>query len=190
LTPKSKFDGIIRFFRDVLQTLPDKRTGKNTRYSMEDAALSALGVFFTQSPSFLSYQRTMAGTKGRSNAQSLFGVHQIPCDNQIRTLLDGVEPQYALPVFEEILLLLDEVGRLNEMRAFDDTLLVAMDGVEYFSSHTIACPHCSTQTAKDGAVRYFHAAVTPVIALPRTLDGVALSAGVHRAARWTGQAGL
>ena len=129
-------------------------------------------------------------------------MHQIPCDNQIRTLLDGVEPQYALPVFKEILRVLDEAGRLREMRAFDDTLLVAMDGVEYFSSHTIACgveyfsshtiacPHCSTQTAKDGAVRYFHAAVTPVIALPRTLDGVALSAGVHRAARWTQQAGL
>jgi len=133
---------------------------------MEDAALSALSVFFTQSPSFLSYQRKMAGTKGKSNAQSLFGVHQIPCDNQIRTLLDGVEPQCVFPVFEEILRVLDEAGRLREMRAFDDTLLVAMDGVEYFSSHTIGCPHCSTQTAKDGAVRYFHAAVTPVIVSP------------------------
>ena len=166
MTPKSKFDDIIRFFHEVLQKLPDKRTGKNTRYGMEDAALSAFSVFFTQSPSFLSYQRTMAGTKGRSNAQSLFGVHQIPCDNQIRDLLDGVEPQCVFPVFEEILLLLDKAGRLRKMRAFDDTLLVAMDGVEYFSSHTIACPHCSTQTAIDGAVRYFHAAVTPVIVSP------------------------
>lgn len=69
-------------------------------------------------------------------------------------------------MFEEILLLLDEAGHLSEMRAFDDTLLVAMDGVEYFSSHTIACPHCSTQTGKDGTVRYFHAAVTPVIVSP------------------------
>ena len=108
----------------------------------------------------------MADTKGRSNAQSLFGVHQIPCDNQIRVLLDGVEPQCVFPVFKEILLLLDEAGHLSEMRALDDTLLVAMDGVEYFSSHTIACPHCSTQTAKDGTVRYFHAAVTPVIVSP------------------------
>jgi hypothetical protein len=165
LTPTRKFDGIIRFFREVLQTLPDKRTGKNRRYGMEDAALSALGVFFTQSPSFLSDQRTMTDTKGRSNAQSLFGVHQNPCDNQIRDLLDGVEPQCVFPVFEGIVRVLDQAGRLSQMRAFDDTLLVAMDGVEYFSSHTIACPHCSTQTAKDG-MRYFHAAVTPVIVSP------------------------
>ncbi|MGG6268866.1 ISNCY family transposase [Leptolyngbya sp. AN03gr2] len=157
---------MIGFFRDVLQTLPDKRTGKNTWYSMEDAALSAFSVFFTQSPSFLSYQRTMADTKGKSNAQSLFGVHQIPCDNQIRELLDGVEPQCVFPVFEEILRVLDETEHLNELRAVQDTLLVAMDGVEYFSSHTIACPQCSTQTAKDGTVRYFHAAVTPVVVSP------------------------
>ena len=38
MTPKSKFDGIIRFFHEVLQKLPDKPTGKNRRYGMEDAA--------------------------------------------------------------------------------------------------------------------------------------------------------
>jgi hypothetical protein len=166
LTPTHKFDGLIGFFRDVLQTLPDKRTGKNRQYSMADAGLSAFSLFFTQSPSFLSYQRTMADTKGKSNAQSLFGVHQIPCDNQIRDLLDGVAPPYVFPVFEEILRMLDAAGRLSAMRAVEDTLLVAMDGVEYFSSPTIHCPHCSTQTAKDGTVRYFHVAVTPVIVSP------------------------
>ncbi len=166
LTPKCKFESLIGFFRNVLQKLPDKRTGKNTRYGMEDAALSAFSVFYTQTPSFLSYQRTMAATKGRSNAQSLFGVHQIPCDNQIRDLLDGVKPQCVFPVFEEILLLLEQSGELEALRSFGETLLVAMDGVEYFSSHSIHCPECSTQTAKDGTVRYFHGAVTPVIVSP------------------------
>lgn len=76
--------------------------------------------------------------------ESLFGVHQIPCDNQIRDLLDGVEPQCVFPMFEELLRVLDEAGWLSETRAVEDTVLVAMDGVEYFSSHSIACPHCST----------------------------------------------
>lgn len=108
----------------------------------------------------------MAATKGRSNAQSLFGVHQMPCDNQIRDLLDGVKPQCVFPVFEEILLLLEQSGELEALRSFGETLLVAMDGVEYFSSHLIHCPECSTQTAKDGTVRYFHGAVTPVMVSP------------------------
>ncbi len=45
------FDTIVGSFRQRLSLLPDKRTGKNTRYGMEDAALSAFSVFFTQDPS-------------------------------------------------------------------------------------------------------------------------------------------
>ena len=78
--------------------------------------MSAFGVFFTQTPSFLAYQRKMAGNKGQSNAQSLFGVHKIPCDNHIRDLLDGVVPSELFPVFEEILQMLDEQGQLKDFR--------------------------------------------------------------------------
>jgi hypothetical protein len=101
---------------------------------MEDAALSAFGVFFTQTPSFLAYQRKMADSKGKSNAQSLFGVHQIPSDNHIRDLLDGVAPENVFPMFEEILQGLDAQGQLNSFRCLGDRLLVALDGTEYFSS--------------------------------------------------------
>jgi hypothetical protein len=38
------FDTIVSSFRQVLESLPDKRTGKNSRYGMEDAALSAFSV--------------------------------------------------------------------------------------------------------------------------------------------------
>ena len=88
------FDTIVGDFRQVLASLPDRRTGKNTRYGMEDAALSAFSVFFTQSPSFLAHQRMMSENQGRSNAQSLFGVHPLPSDNQIRDWLDPVTPNY------------------------------------------------------------------------------------------------
>lgn len=107
MTQLSSFDEIVSFFRQVLKALPDKRTGKNTRYGMEDAGLSAFSVFFTQNPSFLAYQWMMADSKGRSNAQSLFGVHQIPSDNHIRDLLDPVKPQSVFAVFEEILQVLE-----------------------------------------------------------------------------------
>jgi hypothetical protein len=40
---------------------PDHRQeGPNTRYAIHDAALGAFGIFFTQSPSFLEYQRKAA----------------------------------------------------------------------------------------------------------------------------------
>ena len=79
------FDSLLQTFHQVLDQLPDHRKGRNTTYEIKDAALGAFAVFFTQSPSFLAYQRTMKQNKGRSNAESLFGLEQIPCDNQIRT---------------------------------------------------------------------------------------------------------
>jgi len=54
------FNRLVDSFRQRLSPLPDKRKGKNSRYGMEDVALSAFGVFFTQTPSFLTYQRKMA----------------------------------------------------------------------------------------------------------------------------------
>lgn len=150
----------------MLSSLTDKRTGKNTRYGIEDAALSAFSVFFTQAPSFLAYQRSMQGKKGRNNAQSLFGVHKIPSDNQIRTLLDGVKPEEILPIFDEILQILEQQGQWASFRSFAGSLLMAMDGTEYFSSETIHCPHCSTRELKSGKTHYFHSVVTPVIVCP------------------------
>ena len=162
------------YFRQVLSSLPDKRTGKNTRYGMEDAALSAFGAFFTQTPSFLAYQRMMEGTKGKNNAQSLFGVHQIPSDNHIRDLLDSVKPEELFPVFEEILRVLEQQDQLRSFRSYADTLLIAMDGTEYFSSTQIHCPCCSTRTLKSGKIHYFHSVLTPVIVSPGQTDVIPL----------------
>ena len=35
----------------------------------------------------------------RSNCQTLFGVEDIPCDNQIRNLLDGLAPRSFRSLF-------------------------------------------------------------------------------------------
>ena len=89
------FDHLIERLRAVAAALPDRRTGDNTRYSMADIALAAFAVFFTQCPSFLSYQRAMEQARSRNNARSLFQVEQIPSDNHIRQTLDPVAPHVA-----------------------------------------------------------------------------------------------
>ena len=58
---------------------------------------TAFSVFFTQSPSFLQHQRLMKPKKGKDNAQSLFGLEEIPCDNQIRNLLDPIPATTVFP---------------------------------------------------------------------------------------------
>jgi hypothetical protein len=166
LKQSGSFDTIVNSFRKLLESLPDKRTGKNTQYGMSDAALSAFSVFFTQTPSFLAFQRTIEKSKGRSNIQSLFGVHKIPSDNHIRDLLDPLKPELVAPIFEQAFQLLESRGQLNSFRGFADNLLIAIDGTEYFSSNQISCPQCSTRKLKSGEIRCFHSVVTPVIVSP------------------------
>ena len=86
---------IIAHLHEMWQTLPDARKpNNNTQYTLADAALSALAVFFMQAPSFLAQQRALKKRKGQDNARTLFQVDQIPSDNQIRNLLDPIAPAH------------------------------------------------------------------------------------------------
>jgi hypothetical protein len=168
------FDHLVKALHDQLALLPDDRKGKNTQYAIKDAALGAFAVFFTQSPSFLAYQRTMRQAKGRSNANSLFGMGEIPCDNQIRTLLDPIDPAQLFPVFDGVYEALERSEPLGSFRTFAGQLLIAFDGTEYFSSQAIHCDRCSQRTHRNGQVTYVHQVITPVIVAPGNPDVIAL----------------
>ena len=144
----------------------DVRTGKNTQYDMIDVGIGAFSVFFTQSPSFLSSQEDMKRQKGRCNAESLFGMHQIPSDNQIRSLLDPVAPSNLNPVFREVFERLDRAGVIKGYRSYAHNLLVILDGTQYFSSQKLHCENCNSRELSNGKTNYFHSVLTPVIAQP------------------------
>ena len=108
--------------------LPDSRRGRNKRYEMADGAAGAFGIFFTQSPSFLAYQRDMMRNKGQSNAASLFGIKQIPSDQQIRNLLDEVEPSNLYEPFWHLQKQMEQSGHFEEHCGHQGSYLVAMDG--------------------------------------------------------------
>ena len=60
------FSDVVKQLRTTFESFLDRRTGKNTSYTMTDAGLSAFSVFFMQSPSFLDFQRTMQETQGKT----------------------------------------------------------------------------------------------------------------------------
>ncbi len=131
-------------------------------YSMEDAELGAFSIFFTLSPSFLSFQRTIQKIKRKSNAQTLFGMEEIPCDNHIRSLLDPVPPSQLSPMFSNTIDRLNNSGHLDTFRSFNNTLLLPLDATGYFISNQIHCKNCSTKKHKNGKTTNSHSANTPV----------------------------
>ena len=152
--------------RAVCGELPDKRKdGNNQHYSVRDACLSAFAVFFTQSPSFLAYQREMRLHKGQDNAQSLFGVTEIPSDNQIRNLLDPIDPACLGELFWWTFEQLQKKGHLADFHGYNEQWLVALDGVQYFASDAIHCDQC-TRHQHGKKTRYSHSVIAPVLVAP------------------------
>jgi hypothetical protein len=99
-------------------------------------------VFFFLHPSLLDFQRAMKEKRKRDNLGTLFGVAAIPGDNQIRTLLDGIEPSAMGTVFEKNLRIVEEAGLLEGYRVLDGGVLLALDGLWHYSSKTVHCEHC------------------------------------------------
>lgn len=99
MAPTLSFDTLRSILVATVTELPDVRTRPNRICEMADAVLGAFAVFFVQSPSFLAHQQEMQRRQGQNNAQSLFGLDQVPSDGQIRNLLDPVLPEQLAPPF-------------------------------------------------------------------------------------------
>ena len=125
--------------------------------------MSGFAVMFFQHPSLLQFQRAMEKKRQRCNLQTIFGVHELPSDTQMREILDGVKPEALRGVLPQ---LWEKVRRAGWSGRFTTTLpsgqhqgtyyTVALDGSEYFRSTTIQCPHCLRQTDPQGRVHYSH----------------------------------
>ena len=157
---------LIGFLDQELKELPDNRKGENKKYTVNHAVKAGFSVFFTQSPSFLQHQRLMKPKKGKDNAESLFGLSEIPCDNQIRKLLDPIPATTVFGAFKSTYKWLEANGVIEQFKYLDNQILMALDGTEYYSSKKINCPHCNCRNHRNGSVTYYHQVVTPVIVSP------------------------
>ena len=173
MTKPLSFGTLRTILTDTFEQLPDPRKGQNTQYTMENVALAAFSVFFMQSPSFLAHQRDMQRRKGCNNAQSLFGITQIPSDPQIRNLLDPIAPEHLRAPFWTILERLMEDETVSETFDGDMGWFCSLDGTQYFSSSTVHCPQC-TVIEKDDTPRYAHTALIPVLSSPDSSEVLVL----------------
>ena len=138
--------------------LPDHRKpSPNTKYALSDAVNSSMSIFFMQSESFLAHHQAMSQKKrGKKNLQKLFEVEKVPSDNQIRNLLDPLNPTEFTGQFEWIWKQLARLGGLKPYRTSLGTRLIALDGMVYHSSTKISCQCCLTRRDRQGTMHYYH----------------------------------
>jgi hypothetical protein len=156
-------EAIIDLLATTFGVEDDARAADQLSYSLPDTLMSGFAVMFFQHPSLLQFQRAMEKKRQRCNLQTLFGVHEVPSDTQMREILDEVKPETLRGVLPQ---LWEKVRRAGWGGRFTTTLpsgehqgtyyTVALDGSEYFRSTTIQCPHCLRQTDPQGRVHYSH----------------------------------
>ncbi|MHC4322581.1 MAG: ISNCY family transposase, partial [Planctomycetota bacterium] len=168
------FETVHSFLTSSIESFPDSRRGNNKQYTMKDITFSAFGVFFCQSPSYLAYQRLMQEARDNNNGRTLFGIQKLPTDNQVRNLLDPVDPKLLWPAYRSTFEYLQKWGVIEGFRSFANTLLVAVDGTGYFYSESIHCDKCSVAHHRDGRVTYSHTALTPAVVCPGRSQVIAL----------------
>lgn len=170
----SVFEEITDFFRSAAREFPDKRTGSDNTYPMEDIALSAFSLFFTQSPSFPAFRRTMEKAEGKNNARTLFGISKIPTDNHIRDISDDVSPEHISEVSDKISEIFENNKIAEKFLYLKSSYLIGSDGTWCFSSSDIHCKNCNKIRHKNGSEEYYHSAITPVIVSPNIQNVIAI----------------
>jgi len=157
---------LLSGMKAVCAAFPDPRKGRGGNIAMADFGLSAFSMFFMQSGSFLSFQRTLEKGQGRSNCQSLFGIEKIPSDNYIRDMLDAADPALLAPCFSRMERLLQEPALRQSFGRLGGRTLIALDGTEYFCSQKINCPHCQTRKRSNGKIEAYHSMLAATVVAP------------------------
>ena len=157
---------LLSELKAVCAAFPDPRKGRGGNIAMADFGLSAFAMFFMQSASFLSFQRTLEKGQGRSNCQTLFGVEKIPSDNYIRDMLDAADPALLAPCFARMEQLLLASAMRQAFGRLGGRTLIALDGTEYFCSQKIACPHCQTRKRHNGKIERYHSMLAATVVAP------------------------
>ena len=124
-------DDITKLMRGTFETFIDP--GQEQELHAGRCGVERLFGVLHAKPSFLEYQRSLEQAHGENNARTLFGLHEIPSDNQIRTLPDPTPPGMVKPIYSSLFNALRESGVVDSHRSLNGTLLLAFDGTEYFS---------------------------------------------------------
>ena len=93
---------------------------------------------------------------------------------QIRNIVDGIPATALSELFHWVYQALKRGGHLRPFQYLGG-LLIALDGTQYFDSHSLHCEHCSSRSHKNGTVTYFHRAILPVIVAPGQTQVISLA---------------
>ena len=129
-------DALFRRIRAAFAQIADHRPG-DILISLADALMSAFAMFSLKGPSLLAFDTRRKDPSNVNNVQRAFHLTTVPCDTQMREIVDPVAPGTLSPISRDIFRHLQRGTCLERVVFLDDDYLVSVDGTQYFSSTQI-----------------------------------------------------
>ena len=146
-------DSLFALVRAGFEQVPDQRA-ENAKISLPDALMSGFAMFSLKDSSLLAFDERR---RTDSNLESIYGIESAPCDTQMRTILDDVEPVGIRPVFQTVRRQLERSRELRKFVFLGGSYLVSLDGTGHFYSKKVHCDACLQKVnKKTGEVTYYH----------------------------------
>jgi Transposase DDE domain len=149
-------DKEIAGLRSIFDNREDKRA-ENACHSLPDIIMAGFAMFHLKYSSLLSFDTQTEMEK--ANLQHIYGIANLCSDSTMRRVLDSQNPDFLRDLLSQKVAKLDKMGVL---RAYEykigakNYLIVANDGVQYFSSKKISCPCCLTKNHQNGTTTCHH----------------------------------
>src|SRR3954452_10599581 len=155
------WDVLLDTIRERFDTIADGRSKDHT-ISLSDALMSGFAVFALKESSLLAFQERLKD----SNLRTIYGLEHVPCDTQLRTILDPTDPECLRPCFTDVFRQLQRGKVLEPFVFYQGCYLLSVDGSQYFSSEKVHCASCLEKHHHNGKVTYSHQLLTGALVHP------------------------
>ncbi len=180
-------NALLQCLERAITEIPDTRNNNRTKFSIRDAIIIVLSVFFLHSGSLNGHLELLGKAQGKRNRR-LFGIEKVPSANQIRNILDLIDPNYLCDAQDSMIFQMQRSGVLKQFWAGSEFgYLAAFDGTEFFRSKSISCSGCCQAEYADGTIDYHHRVLlsglvhpTEDIFLPLTQEFIVRQDGVEK----------
>ena len=158
LSASGLFKQVMCGFRQV----KEYRIGQ-VKIALADTLLAGFAMFSLKDPSLLAFDERREEPE---NLHTVYGIEQIPCDTQMRTILDDVEPESLRPVYKDVFRELQRGKALEPYQIMGKYYLLSLDGTGHFSSKQVHCENCLVKKLRNGEILYHHQMLGAAIVHP------------------------
>lgn len=168
---------LLQVLRQGFEQIPESRSRCKT--PLADHLMSGIAMFILKYPSLLQFDQNRCCKQTQANLKTLYKVNHIPCDTQLRTRLDSVNPDDLRFAFTRLFALLQRGKVLeafkyridkNNEKLFteeqEDCFLLSIDGTQFFSSSKVNCDNCCEKFHRNGNITYYHQMLGAAIVHP------------------------